>query len=309
MTTPMRQQMAETVTNLGETDHRVVVLLGNISTTYFARSLKEHPLRVWDMGICEQAMTSVAAGLALEGLVPVVHTLAPFLVERSFEQLKDDFCYQRLGGNFISVGASYDYSIEGMTHHAPGDVEVLQSLPGMRIVVPGTAGEFDRLFRSSYASGSPTYFRLSLRQNEQDHPVEFGRARRVSVGSRGTIVAVGPLLDTVLEAVRDLDVTVLYYTTLAPFDEVTLRENLVGDRIFLVEPFYAGTLTRPVLASVRDAPIRIGGVGVPREILSRYGTPEEHHRACGLTVEGIRSRLLPFLEGTRPSPHEASVPT
>ena len=163
----MRQQMVQTLTDLLEADERLVTLLGNISASLFDKRLfRARPQRVYDVGISEQAMVSMAAGLALEGLIPVVHTIAPFLAERAFEQIKDDFCYQQLGGNFISIGASYDYSTEGMTHQGSGDVQILRSLPGMRIVVPGAAAEFDTLFRASYADGQPTYYRLSERQND-----------------------------------------------------------------------------------------------------------------------------------------------
>jgi transketolase len=102
-----------------------------------------------NLGIMEQSLVGVFAGLAMEGFIPVARTFAPFLVERPLEQLKDNFCYQGLGGNFISTGASYDYSAEGMTHQGPGDVQALLGLPGMQIVVPGTALEFERLFRQS----------------------------------------------------------------------------------------------------------------------------------------------------------------
>src|SRR5260370_511485 len=114
----------------------------------------KYPDRAVNVGIMEQTMVSVAAGIAVEGFIPVVHSIAPFLAERPFEQLKDDFCYQRLGGNFISIGGSYDYSTEGMTHHGPGDVPILRNLPGIRIVMPGTPAEFDPLFREAYASGA-----------------------------------------------------------------------------------------------------------------------------------------------------------
>src|SRR5205823_14275489 len=164
----MRQQMVKTLEELMANDERLVVVLAEISYSLFNKNTIEFAKRILNLGIMEQTMVSVAAGLANEGFIPVVHSITPFLVERPFEQLKDDFCYQRLGGNFISTGASYDYSTEGMTHHGPGDVQILRSLPGMQIVVPGNASEFDQLFRQVYANNAPTYYRMSVSEN----PVE-----------------------------------------------------------------------------------------------------------------------------------------
>ena len=295
----MRQQMVRTLTEVLEADERVVGLLGNISVSLFDKRLfNARPQRLYDVGIAEQAMVSMAAGLALDGLIPVVHTIAPFLTERAFEQIKDDFCYQQLGGNFISIGASYDYSTEGMTHQGPGDVQILRSLPGMRIVVPGAAEEFDTLFRASYADGQPTYFRLSERRNADAQPVEFGRARLIREGSRATVIAVGPMLEVTLEATEGLDVTVLYYTTVAPFDGEALRARIgqsAHGRIALVEPFYAGTLVPEVTEAMGSVPVRIEAIGVPRQLLTHYGTPEHYDESIGLTPAGIRARIERFL--------------
>lgn len=292
----MRQQMVRTLTDLLDVDQRLVVLLGNISVSQFEQRLfSARPQRIYDVGIAEQAMVSMAAGLALEGMIPVVHTIAPFLAERAFEQIKDDFSYQQLGGNFISIGASYDYSTEGMTHQGSGDVQVLRSLPGMRIVVPGAAEEFDALFRASYANSQPTYYRLSERQNAAPHPVHFGQAEVIQRGSLATVAAIGPMLAPTLAASEGLDVTVLYYTTVAPFDGATLREHSPHGRVVLVEPFYADTLIPEVTSAMGDIPMRVEAIGVPHELLTRYGTPEQHDEALGLTPTGIRARLAHFL--------------
>jgi len=288
--------MVRTLTDALDVDRRMVVLLGNISVSLFEKRLfSARPQRIYDVGIAEQAMVSMAAGLALEGMIPVVHTIAPFLAERTFEQIKDDFSYQQLGGNFISIGASYDYSAEGMTHQGSGDVQVLRSLPGMQIVVPGTAEEFDTLFRASYADGQPTYFRLSERQNTIPQPVRFGQAEVIRQGSLATVAAVGPMLAPTLAATEGLDMTVLYYTTVAPFDSSTLREHSPHGRIVLVEPFYADTLIPEVTAAMVSTPVRVEAIGVPHELLTRYGTPEQHDEALGVTSPGIRARLEPFL--------------
>lgn len=292
----MRQQMVQTLTNALDVDKRLVALLGNISVSLFEKRLfSAKPQRIYDVGIAEQTMVSMAAGLALEGLIPVVHTIAPFVAERAFEQIKDDFCYQQIGGAFISIGASYDYSTEGMTHQGTGDVQVLRSLPGMRIVVPGTGEEFDTLFRASYASGHPTYFRLSERQNAIPQQTRFGKAEIIRQGSLATVAAVGTMLTSTLAATEGLDVTVLYYTTVAPFDGETLRTQSPHGRIMLVEPFYADTLIPEVTAAMGRAPVRVEAIGVPRQLLTRYGSPEQYDELLGLDVSGIRARIELFL--------------
>ena len=292
----MRTQMGATVQDLMDDDPRLFVVLADISEGYFERARREHPDRIINVGIMEQTMISLAAGVALEGFIPVCHSFAPFVVERPFEQLKDDFCYQGLGGNFISTGASYDYSTEGMTHHGAGDVGVLRTLPGMQIVVPGTPAEFDSLFRAAYANGSPTYFRTSIRRNASDQPVAFGRLELVRSGSAAAVVAIGPMLDPTLAATEGLDVAVLYGTTIVPFDAETLRAVAVARSVVVVEPFYEGTLVADVVAALAPDAARILAIGVPRRVLSRYGTPDEHDLAIGLTPEGIRHRIEAFLK-------------
>jgi transketolase len=291
----MRDQMVETLNGLLGQDQRLVVVLGNISATQLRPARLRYPARVLDLGILEQTMVSAAAGLALEGLIPVVHTIAPFLVERAFEQLKDDFCYQHVGGNFVTIGASYDYSEEGMTHHGPGDVPILRSLPGMEIVVPGTPGEFDTLFRAAYADGAPTYFRLSTHRHAEVLPVRFGQATVVRQGRDAVVLTVGPLLSPTLAAVEGLDVTVLYYSTVAPFDGQTLRAQSGSGTVILVEPYYAGTLTAEIVDALAPQAVRVEAIGVPHTILRRYGHPEQHDEALGLTPAGIRARIQAVL--------------
>jgi transketolase len=300
MEATMRAQMGTTIQDLMDEDPRLAVVLADISSGYFERAAAAHPQRVLGLGIMEQTAVSLAAGLALEGLIPVVHSITPFVVERPFEQIKDDFCYQRLGGNFISTGASYDYGTDGTTHYGMGDVPILRTLPGMEIVVPGTPGEFDALFRAAYADGAPTYFRLAAQANAADRSATFGKLEVIRRGSRACVVAVGPMLDRVVEAVRDFHVTVLYCTTVAPFDAETLRAETLGAAgpgasIILVEPYYEGTLVPEILAALRPRPVRVEAIGVPRRILSRYGSVEEHDADVGLDVAGIRARVEAFL--------------
>ena len=98
-----------------------------------------------------------------------------------------------------------------------------------------------------------------------------------------------------LPAVEDMDVTVLYCTTVAPFDGETLRETSQSTNIIMVEPYYEGVLTPDICAAMRYSPIRIEAIGVPHQLLTRYGTPGQHDEAIGVTPKGIRRKSSSFL--------------
>lgn len=291
----MRNQFVQTTRELVEKDERTVVLLGDISTYNLRETIKKYPERVFDIGILEQSSISMAAGLAIAGMNPIFHTIAPFIVERAYEQLKLDFGYQNLNGNFISVGASFDYSSLGSTHHCPADVGVLKEIPNMQIIVPGTAEEFDGLYRSQYANGSPTYYRLSDMSNTQTQELTFGKANVIRIGKKATIIAVGPMLDAVMEAASDEDVTVLYYTTLAPFDGETLRRCFAGNRVLLCEPYYEGALAHDVLTTLQGNSLRMEFAGVPHQFMQKYGTLQENLAHVGMDARGIHEKLSVLL--------------
>ncbi|MBN1583705.1 MAG: hypothetical protein JXA89_23565 [Anaerolineae bacterium] len=294
----MRDRMAQVVSDLIGTDPGTALVLADISASYFRDAMKRFPHRVINVGIMEQTAVSVAAGLALEGFHPIVHSIAPFVVERPFEQIKDDFCYQGLGGTLISIGASYDYGTDGMTHQCPGDVPILKTLPRMQICVPGTADEFETLLRQTYNNGAPTYIRTSVQQNDASRIVRFGKLHVEREGRDGIVVAVGPTLDRALAAAKDLDLTVLYATTVAPFDEETLRNAAAkaSANVILVEPYYEGGLVPDIAQALQAVPARIETIGVPRRVLERYGPPERLDREIGLTVDDIRARIARFLK-------------
>ena len=125
----MRKQFVKTVEDILDKDKKLIVLLGDIGVFGFRNSFEKYPERVYNIGILEQSTIGMAAGLAMHNFIPVIHTIAPFIVERSFEQIKNDFGYQQLGGNFVSVGNSYDYAALGCTHHCPADVGILKNIP------------------------------------------------------------------------------------------------------------------------------------------------------------------------------------
>jgi transketolase len=293
-----REQFALTIEDLLETDERVAIVLADISGDRLAPAAVRHPDRVINVGIREQAMIGVAAGLALSGLRPVAHSYATFLVERPFEHIKLDLGHQDLGAVLVSIAGSYDASGEGRTHQSPGDVALLDTVPGFSVHVPGHPGEVDSLLRKAVAGDDRVYIRLSEQSNREPWPggrAAGGHMTVVRQGSLGTVVAVGPLLDPVMAATAGFDVTVLYAPTIRPFDSETLLATLGAPDVVIVEPLLTGTSLRPVSAALAHLRHRVLPLGVSDVELHRYGSPAEHARAHGLDAAGVREAVGGFL--------------
>ena len=291
----MREQAMATAVDLFKRDERVAIVMADISLDYLRPAVEHDPRRAINAGIMEQSAVGIAAGFALEGFHPIVHTLAPFLTERPLEQIKLDFGYQGLGGTFISAGAAYDYGESGGTHHAAGDIQALGSIPGLEVHVPGSARETDALLRASYANGRPTYLRTSVVENREPVEIAAGGLTVVRRGADLTVVAAGPFLSRTLDALDGVDATVLYATTLVPLDAETLaREAAPSSKVVLVEPAYEGTTAAQIAAALVHRPTQLLSIGVPRQFIDRYGTSAEHDAALGLDVRGIRERILGF---------------
>ncbi|MFJ8628102.1 transketolase family protein [Kitasatospora sp. NPDC093550] len=293
----MRDRFVDVTTRLLGEDPRLAVVLADITAAAFAPAQERHPDRVVNVGIREQLLIGAAGGLALSGMRPIAHTFASFLIERPFEQVKLDLTHQGVGAVLVSAAGSYDWPAGGRTHMSPGDVALLDTLPDWTVHVPGHPDEAERLLRHAYADGDRTvYVRLSAHQNAAPVAVEPGRFSTVRTGTRGVVLAVGPMLDAVLAATEGLDVTVLYAATVRPFDAAGLRAA-VGDRadVVLVEPYLAGTSAGAAHEALADRPHRVLGLGVPREEHRHYGSIAEHLAAYGLDAAALRERIGTFL--------------
>jgi transketolase len=294
----MRSVFAETAASVLDEDPLAAVVLAEISADLFAKAAARHPQRVLNVGIREQLMVSVTGGLALAGMRPIVHTYAPFLVERAFEQVKLDLAHQGAHAVLVSVGASYDAARAGRTHQAPEDVALVDTVPGFSVVVPGHPAEVPGLLHGAVGvlgSGRSAYIRLSTESNREPLPLWPG-LQVVRSGRRAVVVAVGPMLDPVLDAAADLDVTVAYATTVRPFDDEGLRSLAAASgSVVLVEPYLAGTSAPAASQALSGRPHRLLSLGVPRGELRRYGTPADHARRHGLDAAGIRRSVSGFL--------------
>ena len=292
MTVSSRVQFARTAADLVESDLSVALVYAEISGQFFGEVERRNPDRVVNVGIREQLLVNVGAGMALTGLRPIVHTFGSFLVERAFEQFKLGFGHQDVGGVLVGSGGSFDIAGGGRTHQVPGDVALVDTLPGVAIHAPGTAQEVDAVLRATVAGSGLHYVRVVEQANTVSFPHAPGRFHVVRRGAGPTVVALGPVLDDVLTATEGLDVTVLYVTSVAPFDADALARE-IADALddVSVTPFLEGTLTPMLTSALAARPSRFTSIGVGNDVLRGYGTVGDHDRARGLDERGIRDRI------------------
>ncbi|MEV4275707.1 transketolase family protein [Actinoplanes xinjiangensis] len=288
----MRETFITTTTAILDDDPRTALVLADISAASFTDAQRRHPERVLNVGIREQLMAGVGGGLALTGMRPYLHSYATFLIDRAYEQIKLDFAHQDVGAVLVSIGASYDAAAEGYTHQSPGDVALLDTLDGWTVHVPGHRDEVTAILREAARHDDRVYVRLSTQENSRPH---HGAGLHVLRSGGPLVVAVGPMLDPVLEATRDRDVTVAYTNTPRPLDTARLRDLVTTPEIVVVEPYLAGTSARLVSEALSGLPHRSLHLGVGRTEVRRYGGSDDHARAHGLDPAGLRRSIEAFL--------------
>ncbi len=278
----MRRQFRDTIMELAAYDDRIVMILGDVSVYLFNDFKEKYPDRFYNMGICENTLISVAAGLSSQGFFPFVHSIAPFITERSFEQIKLDMCYNQFSGNIVSCGASFDYAWDGATHHCYTDLAILRTLPGIEVIQPGSRKEVDILIRSQYRNGKPTYFRLSDNPHDIDMPVEFGKGVVLKdSGSKVTVMTAGPILGNVMDACRELDVNLVYFHTLKPIDKEIIS-RFKDSRILVIHDAHG------LYEAVCEVPnLSVSYHGMPDEFLSCYGDLHDVRKKIALDAESI----------------------
>jgi transketolase len=294
----MRKQFVKTVEKIFS-NKKVALILGDIGVHAFENLRTKYPDRAINIGILEQATISFAAGLSKLGMIPIVHTIASFMISRSFEQIKIDFGYQKLKGNFVSVGASYDYTKLGCTHHCPEDINLMMNIPSMQIVIPGTAYEFDKLFLDSYRNNSPTYFRISENENNKKNKVKFGKANILKKGNKATIIAIGPVLNYIENFIEKYDINVIYLTTIRPIDEITIKKICnKTNKIMVIEPYYQSSINSEI-SKILDKKINFCNIAIPNKFLTNYGTREEIDKYIGFEKKVIEKKLIDLIYNSR----------
>ncbi len=286
----MRKQFRDTLLELAKKDKTIILLFGDVSVYLFDDFKAQFPDRFYNIGICENALISIGAGLSSKGFHPFIHTITPFITERSLEQIKLDLCYNQFGANIVTCGASFDYAWDGATHHCYTDLAILRLLPGIEVIQPGSKKELDVLLRSQYNNGKTTYFRLSDHPHNIDLPVEFAKGVLLKdSGSKVTVMTAGPILGNVMEACKDLNVNLVYFHTIKPIDKEIISRFKDTEIVVVHDAF-------GLYEAICEVPnLSISYHGLRYEFCSCYGTLQDVRKTIGLDPASIRESLMKII--------------
>jgi transketolase len=291
----MRKVFNEIASEIIKSNDKSALILGDIGIYGFREVLGTHPKQVYNIGILEQTMVSISAGLASEGIIPIIHTIAPFMVERALEQIKVDFGYQNLPGNFVSVGASFDYSKLGCTHHCPADINILSNIAGFDLFIPGHHNEFKSQFINHWDSGRINYFRLSENENLDSINLEFGEIKRIKNGVKGIIIVMGPFLEQTLLSLKDLDIEIHYVNSISSIKQMQIDSKFSSRKVVIIEPYYSGALLIKLINQLSAKGCEILQIGIPVEFLQSYGSYQEQLISLNLDSNSLKKRVETFI--------------
>lgn len=301
----MRTTFIESLSQAASENPDIWLLCGDLGYSVLEPFAARFPDRYLNVGVAEQNMAGIAAGIALSGKTVFIYSIGNFPTLRCLEQLRNDVCYHGADVKVVAVGAGYAYGSQGYTHHALEDAGIMSMLPGIEVFVPCDPSEVRAATRLIATSGKPSYLRLS-RAGEPNlgaaAATDIRKPRVLHEGRKIVILTSGPIASRALEAAGELasrgkDTGVVSVSCLKPLDEVairdavrdaslivTLEEHILRGGLFsLVAGAFAGDAVRPPIT----------GMGIPEQggKTSHAGSREALLDAAGLSAEAIVARI------------------
>ena len=304
----MRTTFINSLIELAKNDKNLILLTADMGFGVFEKFREKYPNQYYNVGIAEQNLIGIAAGLAMTGKKVYVYSIIPFLTMRAYEQIRIDICYHNLDIKIIGVGGGLAYGPAGATHHSIEDIGIMRVLPNMRVFAPGDPIEAKEIIFRTYEDKFPCYVRLS-KNNEpivnKKEKINLEKANQVVKGENIALLTCGNMLelskkivDEVLEK-YSIQISLYSFHTIKPIDEEKIKEiiNKYTKVLILEEHNIYGGLYSAFMEVVGR---NIDGIktksilpfGV-KDMFSHYVGSQEFIRECyGLTQEKIIKEII-----------------
>ena len=308
----MRKTALECVHRLAQHDKRVLFIGSDLGHGVLDKMKNELPDQFFMEGVSEQYIIGMAAGLAMEGFIPYVNTIATFLTRRCYEQVAVDLCMHDLPVRLIANGGGGVYAPLGPTHLAIEDIAIMRALPNMAVVAPCDADEMNRLMMSTLEWPHPIYIRLARGGDpivsKDDLGFELGKSIKMKDGADGLFVTTGVMTQLALETAdvlkaKGVDVGVLHVHTIKPFDidGVISAIESVKAVVTVEEHIVNGGLGSAVLESCSELRPellpKISRIGIPDKFATEYGSQSSLLKHWGITSDNLVVAMMKKLGG------------
>lgn len=228
----MRTECIDALTAYARANPDVMLLTADLGYSVLERFADELPAQYANVGVCEQAMAGIAAGLALSGRRVVLYSIANFPTLRCLEQLRNDVCYHKLPVTVIAVGGGLAYGAQGYTHHGLEDLGIMSMLPNMAVVCPADPHEAESLLPQLLDRAKPAYMRLGRagepRLHASSEAISLGRAHWLREGTDIALLATGPIVGRALAAAdalsaHGISASVTSFHSILPLDTASIE--------------------------------------------------------------------------------------
>jgi len=306
----MRKTSLDQVYELARHDPRVVFIGSDLGAGTLDQFRDAMPERFFMEGVTEQNIIGMAAGLAMEGYIPYVNTIATFITRRCFEQVAVDLCLHNLPVRLIGNGGGLVYAPLGPTHLAVEDISIMRALPNMTVVAPVDKEEMARFIPQTLDMPGPVYIRLAKGGDpivsRDDLGFEVGKAILMREAGDVLLVSTGVMTNRALDAAAALAETngpscgVLHMHTVKPLDEDAILEQ--AGRVRAIVTLEEHTLVGGLGSAVndllsdrlgRDAP-PVLRLGIPDRFPDKYGTQDDLLGYYGLQPDAIAQAVREF---------------
>jgi len=294
--------MSELLTQARQ-DPMLMLLVGDLGFGVVEAFASELPEQFLNVGVAEQNMIGVAAGLASGGFKVFVYSIANFPTFRCLEQIRNDVCYHHLDVTIVSVGAGVSYGTLGYTHHAVEDISIMRSLPGIRILSPADPTEARMAVKEVLSKHGPSYIRLAKNGEPVLHasdtlkglgePLILREGKDITIIATGSVVAECLAAAELLEA-RGVAVEVVSCPTIKPLSQRWLS-TLATKRLLTVEEHtLAGGFGSAILEGLNELgyQVRLRRVGLRESQLSELGSAPYLRQVHGLSPASIVREVL-----------------
>lgn len=305
----MRLTFINTLHEIAKMNNNIILLTGDLGFSVFENFTQDLPKQYLNAGIAEQNMTGVAAGLAMEGKIPFIYSIIPFITMRNFEQIRNDICYQNLNVKIVGVGAGFSYGTYGHTHYGLEDIGILRTLPNLTIYSPGDPVEANFAVLEAAKLSNPVYIRLGKTGDPLIHNnrIKFktGKGIIIKNGKDLTIIATGLMLKRGMEVSNELEkrglrVRLISMPTLKPIDNQIVIDSANNTKaIFTLEEHSIigglGSIVAEIIAE-NGLSIVFKRLGCKDAFNKTSGTQEYMRELNNLSTEKITSVILRLIK-------------